>query len=994
MNKIIPKSNKIPLVNQYNSDEFFEKLKNQDEDCYKEFIKLIMQYKDDSINNETLTKKTEEILGKYPELLEEAMLFIDYKRLNVNNYKKNLATKNNINNNNHQNIIESKDNKESNEKNESSVKKETKTENKKMETSIIKEKQITNDYSFPYLTPKIKMSPEYIFFNGLKEIFPPEIYEILIKILYLYIEGIISQYEFTVLITPYFNQETHHNLLEFFKSLTNSKILNRRQHAIFDRPMCEMDFSKTRKITGYYELPKEYPILISSGRTDFENNIFNDRLITIPTGSEDDKNPMKKNHYEENLFAFEDKRYEIDMQIEIFNYAINKLTKFHEKISKGILKINELNEEIIEKEIGKNVKRLIIRYYREYGPKVIDGLINNPNMIINVVIKTFNNRIEEAKKQKEEEEKTIKSHFDKIYIKSFDYRSFKFKNFDKRNNNSKAFLREILNRKKDKLITSNINVLKGGTDNSEFFTTLNLKYVKENILNKTKDLSSLILLGNIDINSIRKKLPEIKIIFENLEILKFTISIIYYQIINISNIDTDKLVEYFNPLFYYFFGLDLSGLVEALKSNSYFINDKNNNYSNVIENIRNRKVLSEEDYSKFYQLDKLAKLIKEVNVDEEIKRNGSIQKEEEKDIEQISLSQSLNSQDNGKTFKDIISFNEENDKNKNNNNNEIDVTKILFYPPKEDGEIILYANEQCFIFLRYIFCIYERLNKLNEYSFQNSQNLLNGNNNQKEDKGENKGETKMIIEKSNTEDGNAVESLVFKNFIIIYKALLLKKIENTTVYEELCRDILGNEAYFLFNMDKLINSLIKIISTILGDNLSKDVLNLFKFEINRKSAPNEKLYFANYIQLLDNNSANNFRILINPKIYVMTIHLMEIPIEPNKKDYLAQFKEFVNKTLQASNKKLYEYNQSIETPFNVYLRRNIKQIKYLRTKENADLISNNLLFRFDYVTKKLQYLKSDCDIMFYKTGEINKKKRMETKIRKNIMFLSWINEQN
>ena len=972
-------------MNQNNSDKFFEKLKNQDEDCYKEFIKLIIQYKDDSINNETLAKKTEEILGKYPELLEEAMLFIDYKKLNLNNYRKNLNTKNNINNDVKQIKEEDNINKDTKEKNESSIKKENKTENKKSDSNITKEKQMTIDYSFPYLTPKIKMSPEYIFFNGLKEIFPPEIYEILIKILYLYIEGIISQYEFTVLITPYFNQETQNNLLEFFKSLTNSKILNRRQHAIFDRPMCEMDFSKTRKISGYYELPKEYPILISSGRTDFENNIFNDRLITIPTGSEDDKNPMKKNHYEENLFAFEDKRYEIDMQIEIFNYAINKLTKFNEKINKGILKMNDLNEEIVEKEIGKNVKRLIIRYYREYGPKVIDGLINNPNMIINVVIKRFNNRIEEAKKQKEEEEKTIKAHFDKIYIKSFDYRSFKFKNFDKRNNNSKAFLREILNRKKDKLITSNINVLKGGTDNSEFFTTLNLKYVKENILKKTKDLSSLILLGNIDINSIRKKLPEIKIIFENLEILKFTISIIYYQIINISNIDTDKLVEYFNPLFYYFFGLDLSDLVDSLKNNSYFINDKNNNYTNVIDSIRNRQVLSEEDYSKFYQLDKLAKLIKEINVDEEIKSKGGIKKEEEQDIEQISLSQSLNSQDNGKTFKDIISFNEDKDKN---NSNEFDISKILFYPPKEDGEIILYANEQCFIFLRYIFCIYERLNKLNEYSFQNAQTLINGTN-----KNEEKQENKMIIEKSNIKDENAVESLVFKNFIIIYKALLLKKIENTTVYEELCRDILGNEAYFLFNMDKLINSLIKIISTILSDNLSKDVLNLFKFEINRKSAPNEKLYFSNYIQLLDNNSANNFRILINPKIYVMTIHLMEIPIEPNKKDYLAQFKEFVNKTLQASNKKLYEYNQSNDAPFNIYLRRNIQKIKHLRTKENADLISNNLLFRFDYVTKKLQYLKSDCDIMFYKTGEINKKKRRETKIKKNIMFLSWVNEQ-
>ena len=815
----------------------------------------------------------------------------------------------------------------------------------------------------------------------MKDFFPPEIYQILIKILYLYNEGIISQHEFTVLITPYFNQPNHQKLLEFFKSITSSKILNRRQHAIFDRPMCEMDFSKTRKISGYYELPKEYPILISSGRTDFENNIFNDRLITIPTGSEDDKNPMKKNHYEESLFAFEDKRYEIDMQIEIFQYAIEQLTKFNEKIKKGIYKISELNEETVEKEIGKNVKRLIIRYYREYGPKVINGLINDPNKIINVVIKRFNNRIEEAKKQKEEEEKTIKSHFDRIYVKSFDYRSFKFKNFDKRNNNSKAFLREIISRKKDKMTTTNINVLKGGNDNSEFFTTLNLKYVKENILKKTKDLSSSILLGNIDVNSCRKKLPEIKIIFENLEILKYTIAIIYYQIFNFSDVDTDKLVDYFNPLFLYFFGLDLTALVDNLKNNSNLINDKNNNYSNVIENIKNRQILSDEDYSKFYQLDKLAKSIKEINIEEAIKSNKEIKDNEEKDIEQISLSQSLHSQDNGKTFKDIISFNETKDKS----NNEIDMTKILFYPPKDEEDIIFYSNEQCFIFLRYIFCIYERLNKLNEYSFQNAETLLNTNAN------DNDKENKMVIEKMNSNDTESVESLVFKNFIIIYKALLLKKIENATVYEELCRDILGNESYFLFNLFKLVSSLIRIISTILSDNLSKDILNLFKYEINRKSAPNEKLYFANFNQLLNNNSSYNFRILINPKIYVMTIHLMEIPIEPNKKEYYSHFKEFVGKTLQASYKKLYAYNQSSDDPFNVYLRRNINLIQNIREKENADLYSNNLLFRFDYATKKLRYLKSDCDIMLYKIGKINKKKRMETKLRKNIMFLSWIN---
>ena len=994
----MPKNNKLSIVNQKNSDEFFQKLKTEDEECYKEFIKLIIQYRDEEINIETLINKTEELLSKYPELLEEALIFIDHKRLNIINIKKNIINKNNINNNSNNDANKKQNNKtnaldkNSTDNNQLNVKKEIRHQNIKMDLSPKKEKyQIINYYS--HLSPKIQMSPDYIFFNGLKDLFPPEIYKILIKILYLYNEGIISQYEFTILITPYFTQPNHQNLLEFFKSLTNSKILNRRQHAIFDRPMCEMDFTKTRQISGYFELPKEYPILISSGRTDFENSIFNDRLITIPTGSEDDKNPMKKNHYEENLFAFEDQRYGIDMIIEVFQYAIDKLAKLKEKLNNNIIKKGELNEEILEKEIGKNVKRLIKRYYRDYGPKVIDGFINNPIQVINVVIKRFNIRIEEAKKQKQEEEKNIKSHFDRIYAKSFDYRSFKFKNFDKRNNNSKAFLREIINRKKDKLITTNINVLKGGNDNSEFFTTLNLKYVKENILKKTKDLSSLILLGNIDVNLYRKKLPEIKIIFENLEILKYTISLIYYQIFNISNVDTDKLVEYFNPLFFYFFGLDLSGLIDNLKNNSNFLNDKNNNYSTIIEAIKNRQTLSDEDYSKFYKLDKLAKSIKEINIDEEIKVNNEIKKEEEKDIEQISLSQSLHSQDNGKTFKEIICFN----KNNNINDKEIDLTKILFYPPKEEGDIIFYANEYCFIFLRYIFCIYERLNKLNEYSFQNVETLLKINNNKdikKDNKKEIYGENKIVKEKVNEKEGDSVESIIFKNFIIIYKALLLKKIENITVYEELCRDILGNESYFLFNMEKLISSLIKSISNILSDTLSKDVLNLFKFEINRKSSPNENLYFANYIQLLDNNSANNFRFLINPKIYVMTIHLMEIPIEPNKKDYYAQFKGFVNKTLQASYKKLYEYNQSNDDPFNVYLRRNIAMTQNTRTKEEADLIWNNLLFRFDYATKKLQYLKSDCDIMLYKIGKINKKKRIETKIRKNLLFSFWINNVN
>ena len=265
----MPKNNKLPLT-QENSNEFFQKLKIKDESCYKEVIKVILQFKNEEISTEVLTNKMEEILNKYPELYEEALLFIDSKKINTLNYRKNNINKNSSNGsiqNNSNNAI----NQNNNDKNQNIQKKENQQQKQNLSPKSYDKYTSINHHHYRHdtnqLAPKIQSNPDYVFFSGLKELFTPEIYKILIKILYLYIEGIISQYEFTVLITPYFNQQHQQELLEFFKTLTNSKILNRRQHAIFDRPMCEIDFSKTRKISGYYELPKEYPILISSGRT-------------------------------------------------------------------------------------------------------------------------------------------------------------------------------------------------------------------------------------------------------------------------------------------------------------------------------------------------------------------------------------------------------------------------------------------------------------------------------------------------------------------------------------------------------------------------------------------------------------------------------------------------------------------------------------------------------------------------------------------------------
>ena len=177
LNKIMPKNNKLPLLNQNNSDEFLEKLKNKDEAIYKEFIKLLIKYRDENLSIEVLANKAEEILGKYPELLEEAMLFIDYKKLNTFNFRKNIINKNNIinntnnnQNNNYQNVAEN---------NQSSTKKENRQQNQNLIQTTNNEKHQINKYHYhqyiSHLPPKLHTSPDYMFLNGLKTFVSPEV---------------------------------------------------------------------------------------------------------------------------------------------------------------------------------------------------------------------------------------------------------------------------------------------------------------------------------------------------------------------------------------------------------------------------------------------------------------------------------------------------------------------------------------------------------------------------------------------------------------------------------------------------------------------------------------------------------------------------------------------------------------------------------------------------------------------------------------------------
>jgi paired amphipathic helix protein Sin3a len=220
---------------------------------------------------------------------------------------------------------------------------------------------------------------------------------------------------------------------------------------------------------------------------------FNDRFISIPCGSEDDKNVFKRNIYEESIFKFEEQRFELDMVLEILRHSLEVLQELNDRVIKG-----EIVNVDVEKDLGAIIIRSINRFYKDSCQQVLKGIQNHPIDSIPIVINRFKKRLDEATNQKVELKKNIKISFDKIYYKFLDVRTYKLKNYEKKNNNPKAFLKEILTKQKEKLSTNNINVLKGGNENFEFYSSLNLKFFKENVKNIIKDVSaSNILMCNL-----------------------------------------------------------------------------------------------------------------------------------------------------------------------------------------------------------------------------------------------------------------------------------------------------------------------------------------------------------------------------------------------------------------------------------------------------------------------------------------------------------------
>jgi hypothetical protein len=295
-------------------------------------------------------------------------------------------------------------------------------------------------------TQHLSTTAERRFFDTVKEAmyaYSRESWNEFVKCLDLFANSDISKKDLLELIKDLFGS-TNQELFEEFKRLLSGRESYEAngQDLWYSVPLSEVDFTQCLRCTPSYRcLPKDYPRPQCSERGEMEASVLNDNWVSIPIGSEESYSfkHFRKNQYEEALFRCEDDRFEIDMIIDSNMSTIRILEPIADEISEiQALESNSGHQngrfsfQLESKNLSTIHINSISRLYGEHGPEILELLRKNPAGTIPVVLKRLKQKDFEWRKARQELNQQWKETMAKNFEKSFDHRSFYFKQQDKK----------------------------------------------------------------------------------------------------------------------------------------------------------------------------------------------------------------------------------------------------------------------------------------------------------------------------------------------------------------------------------------------------------------------------------------------------------------------------------------------------------------------------------------------------------------------------------
>ncbi|KAJ1614887.1 Sin3 like paired amphipathic helix containing protein [Cryptosporidium canis] len=269
-------------------------------------------------------------------------------------------------------------------------------------------------------------------------------YQDFLKLIHLYTRGVLTVVE-TLLALEFFFPMDSGDLPYEVKRMIVQRESARRKYSYFCCNFAQLDYSNSaRNGSSYLHLPKDYPIASCTGRIQSDSENLNDKWVSIPQGSEDFSfKHMRKNVYEENLFKCEDERFELDMVIENNRSTINVLQPIAEEISKLSLE-EKRSFRLVKPPFSIIHLKAISRIYGDNGPEILELLKRTPYSCIPVILNRLRQKDEEWTHARHLMNQGVWRDIQtKNYFKSFDHRSFYFRQADKKNTNVKGLLCDI-----------------------------------------------------------------------------------------------------------------------------------------------------------------------------------------------------------------------------------------------------------------------------------------------------------------------------------------------------------------------------------------------------------------------------------------------------------------------------------------------------------------------------------------------------------------------
>lgn len=280
-----------------------------------------------------------------------------------------------------------------------------------------------------------------------------ETYVEFLKCLDLYAREVIGRQELLALAESLL-QPVSPSLFEEFRVVVVSKggLEVTDADAWVSMPVAEMDLSQCRRCTPSYRmLPPGYPLLACSERAQWEAEVLNDTLVSVPTGSEDyGFNHFRRNQFEDALFRCEDERYEVDMIIDTNMSAIRTLEPLAAEIQAlRAASAFEWQMRLDRRSLGVVHLKAIARVYGEHGEAMLELLRKNPAGAIPIILKRLKQKDSEWRLARQRLNKQWKTIMEKNYYRSLDHRSFYFKQADKKCITGKGLLQDMRARIED-----------------------------------------------------------------------------------------------------------------------------------------------------------------------------------------------------------------------------------------------------------------------------------------------------------------------------------------------------------------------------------------------------------------------------------------------------------------------------------------------------------------------------------------------------------------